>query len=174
MTKAYQQYYSWIPDFLHQRPRSVIAHSLQRIKNCEKEKYAESDIQTVDGIDGIFSVRSKSGRLSTVNFGTKSGTPSCTCEDWIAHHLPCKHFYAIFQAKNGWNWDSLPEAYVNSSRLSYDKDVLQSSESSVPIHTTEQVGLLIHGEVASIEESFSLSEPPKQVGYIYTCTCTCT
>ena len=61
MTTAYRQYYSWVPEFLHQRPRPVIAHSLQRIKNCEKEKYTETDIQTLDDGLGVFSVKSKSG-----------------------------------------------------------------------------------------------------------------
>ena len=53
MTTAYWQYNSWVPEFLHQRPRPVIAHSLQRIKNCEKEKYTEADIQTFDDIQGL-------------------------------------------------------------------------------------------------------------------------
>ena len=56
MTTAYRQYYSWAPE-----PRPVIAHSLQRIKNCEKEKYTETDIQTLDDGQGVFSVKSKSG-----------------------------------------------------------------------------------------------------------------
>ena len=36
MTTSYRQYYSWIPEFLHNRPRSVITHSLQRIKTVKK------------------------------------------------------------------------------------------------------------------------------------------
>ena len=164
MTNAYRQYYSWVPEFLHQRPRSVIAHSLQRIQNCEKEKYTEADIQTIDPVQGIFSVKSRSGRLCTVNFGVNTGSPSCTCEDWVIHHLPCKHFYAIFQLKNGWNWDKLPEVYVNSPRLSYDKDVLQSSVPDVPTDTVAQVSLLDNEET----DSFSNSEPTKQVGNTYT------
>ena len=120
MTTAYRQYYSWVPEFLHQRPRPVIAHSLQRIKNCEKEKYTETDIQTLDDGQGVFSVKSKSGNMVIVHIGV----PSCTCQDWLTHHLPCKHFYAVFKFKTEWSWDKLPKEYVNSPRLSFDKDIL--------------------------------------------------
>jgi hypothetical protein len=161
MTTAYQQYYSWVPEFLHQRPRPVIAHSLQRIKNCEKEKYTETDIQTLDDGQGIFSVQSKSGHIVAVHVGA----PSCTCQDWLTYHLPCKHFYAVFKFKTEWSWDKLPKEYVNSHRLSFDKDVLQSA--LVPdesAHTTEQISLLDYAETG-LEDTFSGSEPTKQVRY---------
>ena len=162
MTKAYRQYYSWVPEFLHQRPRSVIAHSLQRIKNCEKEKYIDTDVQTLDAAKGMFSVKCKSGQSVTVNFGVNSGSPSCTCQDWVTHHLPCKHFYAIFQLKKGWNWDKLPKEYVNSPRLSYDKDVLMSSVPDEPTHAMEQISLLDYEETG-LEDTSPSSEPTKQV-----------
>lgn len=175
MTRAYRQYYSWVPDFLHQRPRPVIAHSLQRIKNCEKEKYTEADIKTLDDTNGMFSIKCKSGKIVTINFGVNSGSPSCTCQDWLTYHLPCKHFYAIFQLKQGWNWDKLPKEYVNSPRLSYDKDVLQSA--LVPdesTHTMEHISLVDYEETG-LEYPSSSSEPTKQVRYMYTymyCICT--
>ena len=163
MTTAYRQYYSWVPEFLHQRPRPVIAHSLQRIKNCEKEKYTETDIQTLDDGQGVFSVKSKSGNMVIVHIGV----PSCTCQDWLTHHLPCKHFYAVFKFKTEWSWDKLPKEYVNSPRLSFDKDILQSAlvsdEASL---TTEQISLLDY-EDTGLEDSFSGSEPIKQVRYTH-------
>ena len=162
MTKAYRQYYSWVPEFLHQRPRSVIAHSLQRIKNCEKEKYTDTDIQTTENAEGVFSVKCKSGQTVTVNFGINSGSPSCTCQDWVAHHLPCKHFYAIFQLKSGWNWDRLPEEYVNSPRLTYDKNILQSSITANVTHTMKENSLADH-EQADLVDSFPSLEPTKEV-----------
>ena len=171
MTTAYRQYYSWVPELLHQRPRSVIAHSLQRIKNCEKEKYTNTDIQRIENAMGMFSVKCKSGQTVTVNFGVDSGSPSCTCQDWVAHHLPCKHFYAIFQLIPGWNWDKLPKEYVNSPRLSYDKDILQSSIPDHSTHTANENALADH-EQANLEDPFPSLEPAKQVS-TYTCTCTC-
>ena len=56
MTKAYRQYYSWVPEFLHQR-QAAIAHSLQTVNNCEKEKYTDTDVQTLDAVEGKFSVK---------------------------------------------------------------------------------------------------------------------
>ena len=125
MTGSYRQYYSWVPDFLHNRPRTVIAHSLQRIQNCEKEKYKESDIQMLSEENGQFAVKSKSGRVCTLQFGNCSVPPSCSCEDWTKYHLPCKHFFAVFCFKAEWTWDRLPKNYLNSPRLSCDIDVLE-------------------------------------------------
>ena len=38
-------------------------------------------------------------------------TPSCTCRDWMAWRIPCKHFFAVFQYYPSWNWERLPESY---------------------------------------------------------------
>ena len=144
--------------FLHQRPRLVIAHSLQRMKRRSTQRQT---FKLQIPFKGYFQLN-LNREDCTVNFGVNSGSPSCTCEDWVTHHLPCKHFYAILQLKNGWNWDKFPEVYVNSPRLSYDKDVLQCSVPDVPPHTVtvEQVSLL-DNEETSVEDSFSSSEPKK-------------
>lgn len=125
MTSAYRQYYSWVPSFLHQRPRLVISHSLKRIKKCESEGYFDADIK-MNGDTGVFTVETKSGRTITVDFGISSGSPSCTCEDWTTHHLPCKHFYAVFRLKPKWSWNKLPDSYLCSPRLSCDDTVLST------------------------------------------------
>ena len=108
MTAAYRQYYSWVPEFLHQRPRPVM-----RIKNWKREVHWDrhTDIRwwsrPVQGILLQYMLEH--------------------CQDWLAYHLPCKHFYAVFKFKTEWSWDKLPKEYVNSPRLSFDKDVLQSA-----------------------------------------------
>ena len=68
ITTSYRQYYPWVPDYLHNRPRSVITHRLQRIRNCEKDN-CESDIQTLDEEKGQFAVNCKSVRVCTLSFG---------------------------------------------------------------------------------------------------------
>ena len=133
MTTSYRQYYSWVPDFLHNRPRSVITHSLQRIKNCEKDNYCESDITTLDEDKGQFAIKCMSGRVCTLCFGNSSEAPSCSCEDWTKYHLPCKHFFAVFHFKKNWTWNQLPENYLNSPRLACDKSVLNSKEETISI-----------------------------------------
>lgn len=87
----YRSYKSFIPDFLHGRPRSVIIHSLER--RSKSLKYTQEDVSTVDDED-TFTVKGSNDKAHTVSFGSKSGnlTPSCTCRDWVEWHIPCKHF----------------------------------------------------------------------------------
>ena len=96
------------------------------------------------------------------------GTPSCTSQDWLTYHLPCKHFYAIFKLKTEWSWDKLPKEYVNSPRLSYDKDVLHSAlVADESAHITEQSSVFDYEEtIAGLEDSFPSYERTKQVWYI--------
>lgn len=53
--------------------------------------------------------------------------PSCTCRDW---HIPCKHFFGVFQNKEDWTWDKLPNAYLKSEYLSLDESALTKYLSS--------------------------------------------
>ena len=46
--------------------------------------------------------------------------PSCTCPDWRTHHIPCKHFFAVFQHRPSWTWNSLPKGYLESAYISTD------------------------------------------------------
>ena len=142
MTTSYRQYYSWVPDFLHNRPRSVITHSLQRIRNCEKDNYCESDIQTLDEEKGQFAVNCKSGRVCTLSFGNSSESPSCSCEDWTKHHLPCKHFFAVFRFRKNWTWNQLPQNYLNSPRLTCDESVLNSKGETISIQEVTDLQFL--------------------------------
>ena len=52
--------------------------------------------------------------------GSPCGLPSCSCADWQLHHLPCKHFLAVFRHFENWGWNSLPSDYVTSPYLSLD------------------------------------------------------
>ena len=74
-----------VPEYLQCRPKSIILHCL----HCKSKsmKYVDSDIKEVDLTSGIFEVKGKCNG-HTINFFV----PSCTCKDWIAHHIPCKHF----------------------------------------------------------------------------------
>ena len=97
VTTSYHQYCSWVPDFLHNRPHSV------RIKNCEKDKYCKSDIQTLDEEKGQFAVKCKSGRVCTLCFGNRSEAPSCSCEDWTIGELLLRYMGGRFRARHTWS-----------------------------------------------------------------------
>ena len=71
-------------------------------------------------------VKGKSGVVHTINFGKESGKPSCTCQDWTRHNVPCKHFFLIFITKIQWGWTSLPQSYLQGPYLSCDNNALES------------------------------------------------
>ena len=124
-------YNDFVPSYLHGRPRQVILHCLDR--KSSSHKFQEDDIVTVSGKAGEFTVQGKK-RVHTVDFGTSSGMPSCTCLDWTKNQLPCKHFFAVFKHKKEWSWNDLPQEYLCKPHISADIKALNThfsqSESS--------------------------------------------
>ena len=91
----YCSYHSHIPSYLHNWPRSIIIHCLDRQTNSAKIS-AES-IHDVDCENGIFEIEKAPGSKHRVDFGISSSSekmPSCTRRDWLRYHIPCKHFLA--------------------------------------------------------------------------------
>ena len=119
-----------VPKYLQCRPKSVILHCLHR--KSKSLKYTSSDVNEVDAGSGIFEVKGKS-QNHTVDFSV----PSCTCKDWIAHHIPCKHFFVIFNMKEGWDWDKLPARYLHSAHLNIDSDAIASHLNPRTVPATE-------------------------------------
>ena len=92
----------------------------------------------IDDENGIFSVKGTSGKDHNISFGL----PSCSCRDWIMWHLPCKHFFAIFTHYPKWNWNSLPENYLNGAYLNTDDSAITnffqpSTEDTLPTKSVE-------------------------------------
>ena len=135
-SSQYRTYNSIVPDYLHDRPKTVISHSLER--RAKALKYTTEDITVIDDENGIFSVKGTSGKDHNISFGL----PSCSCRDWITWHLPCKHFFAIFTHYPKWNWNSLPENYLNGAYLSTDDSAITnffqpSTEDTLPTESVE-------------------------------------
>ena len=109
----------------------MILHCLDR--KFSSHKFQEDDIVTVSGKAGEFTVQGKK-RVHTVDFGTSSGMPSCTCLDWTKNQLPCKHFFAVFKHKKEWSWNDLSQEYLCKPHISADIKALNThfsqSESS--------------------------------------------
>ncbi len=44
----------------------------------------------------------------------------CGCESWRKTQFPCKHFYAVFNTFEEWQFTSLPDNYTNSVFITMD------------------------------------------------------
>ena len=140
-TPHYRSYNDTIPTYLHGRPRNVILHCLDRKGNSNK--FTSEDIEDIDAQQGVFSVHSSKGKVYTVNFGTNSEDkmPNCTCADWRTHHIPCKHFFTMFQHRASWQWHGLPKEYLASAYISIDKAALLT-------HDTRSLDPIEHDDLA--------------------------
>ena len=88
LTSFHRSYKTFVPSYLHDRPRDVILHCLDRKgSSC---KFSDNDVDELENKIGEFQVHGKT-RVHTVDLGQASGMPTCTCLDWIKHHIPCKH-----------------------------------------------------------------------------------
>ena len=136
---------SIVPDYLQGRPKQTILHCLHR--QASSNKFVASDITQVNPSLPIFQVKSSKG-THTLDFGIESGEPSCSCKDWITHHIPCKHFFAVFNHHPQWGWDQLPSSYKASPYLSLDNATISKYiASDIPEQmddTTEDGGDVHH------------------------------
>ena len=128
----YRTYKDFVPTYLHNRPCSVTLHCLDR--KTRSVKFLAPPIQDINTERGVFEVSKNSTSKQTVDFGRgeSSDMPSCTCKDWQQYHIPCKHFFAVFQHRCEWQWEQLPETYLNSAYLSVDRDALDKHFSQLP------------------------------------------
>ena len=124
VTEWYRRYKNFVPEFLRGRPRSVILHCLDR--QTKARKYDVKDDVTSTTSEGVFEVNKSNGSKHVVDFGCDTSSPSCTYKDRIHWHMPCKHFFAVFDHVPEWNWSSLPLSYLDSAYLSMDADVIHT------------------------------------------------
>ena len=161
-----RRYKDEIPKYLHNKPKAVILHCLDR--KASSACFCSDDINDIDATRGIFQVNSTEAHQYTVNFNI----PSCSCPDWMQHHYPCKHFFAIFRLRPQWDWNALPQTYLASPRLSLDTDALStyfSDDSSIKVGEPTQdgdMGMGIHQAHAQEDDSteldFHSAEIPKR------------
>ena len=157
-TSHYRSYKSFVPTFLHGRPRSVVLHCLER--QSKSLKYTRDDVRDIDGKEGVFNVTGSSGNDHTVSFGTNTNDtmPSCTCRDWITWHIPCKHFFSVFRFYPLWDWNKLPDSYRDSAYLSTDTSSLNTFFDDT---TGSEVEKISQEEPEPVEEEHSQDEIPK-------------
>ena len=152
-------YNNYVPDYLHNRPRNVILHCLDR--KASGSKYSTEDIEDIDSVSGVFGIKSNKN-----SYTVDLQIPSCTCPDWIRTQYPCKHFFAVFRLRHPhWTWNSLPTSYLTSPRLSLDQQSIDNyfnttSDPSLTPEVSTASGQNLHKED---EDRYSATLPKKQV-----------
>ena len=152
-------YNNHIPDYLHNRPRNVILHCLDR--KASGSKYSTEDVEDIDSTNGVFGIKSDNN-----SYTVDLQIPSCTCPDWIRTQYPCKHFFAVFRLRQPqWTWNSLPTSYLTSPRLSLDQQSIDNyfNTTSDPLLTPEDSIALDQNLHKEDEDLYSATLPKKQV-----------
>uniref|UniRef100_A0A147BI88 SWIM-type domain-containing protein n=1 Tax=Ixodes ricinus TaxID=34613 RepID=A0A147BI88_IXORI len=146
-----RSYHSYVPEYLHNRPRKVIKHVMSRLATAAD--YSLESIQLTDE-SGVFYVRSMT--CPTTFHRVAFAPPSCSCIDFLRHSLPCKHFCAIFLLVNDWGFTKLPESYRNGPLMSLDCNVLCTEADydvqNVENSTGQPLGTSRQGEVSDLDQ----------------------
>ena len=74
--------------------------------------------------------------------GDNQTQPSCECEDWRRHKLPCKHFCLLF-IKDHIKWSDLSSNYTNSVYFKLDDRVV-----SMPQRQENNTSTIVVSEAA--------------------------
>ena len=157
-TSLYRTTYnpSVVPAYLQGRPRSTILHCLHRKASSNKFSSNDIHVHAVDRQVEGFEVRGKS-QTYRVDFGSSTGMPSCTYRDWQNYHIPCKHFFGVFQNKEDWTWDKLPDAYLylspdGSALTKYLSTARKTLSSPLPQDVTKQTKVQFRWTLAELSK----------------------
>lgn len=131
-SSRYRRYAASIPSFLINRPHDIIRHVMPRY--ADGQAFSPDDVLVIDNIKGVFDVASSTTvpKKYAVHFD-KDGMPHCECFDWQKHHLPCKHFCAVFSKYPEFGWHALSPEYRDSVYFKLDEDV-------IGVHTDSKEG----------------------------------
>ena len=150
----------------------MILHCLDR--QTKARKYDAKDV-TPTTSKGVFEVNKTNGSKHVINFGCEASSPSCTCKDWVRWHIPCKHFFAVFNYVPEWGWSSLPQSYLESAYLSMDTGAInlyfqQEDNTSDSLNNGPRSGLEGDG---NCNTDFDAPEnpPSKKKVISYVCVC---
>ncbi len=142
-SKAYaavgKSYDPEVPQFLHNRPPSFMAHCLNKIELGRN--ISLHDIKSQD--NGTYEVYSKDsgsrGNIYTVSLQGDGSLPSCNCHSWKWSHLPCKHMFAVLFQIPHQSWESIPEAYRSSPYFTIDTHLFSVFDSGFTFNRPQSV-----------------------------------
>ena len=115
-SSRYRKFKDNIPSYRRNHPAYSIKHCIR--SKFQVEEFRETAVDCVDLVQGEFRVRSSSD--VKVEYTIQLEIPSCTCEAWLETHFPCKHFFAVFNAYEEWDFPCLPYTYLNNVFITLD------------------------------------------------------
>ena len=137
MCSKYMRYGKEIDEYLQNRPHPLILHCLLK-KNLGENLDLAGIRVTATGKFSIIYYKDGQRRLYNVDFGSDETMPSCSCPYWKMSAYPRKHFFAIFKKYASWGWNSLSKLYKNSSYLTLNENVTDSTEfEAQPVNKNE-------------------------------------
>ena len=120
MSSGWRQGPADIPTEFHHRPGHLIRH----MQDVTSKAVSISSDMVMTNDAGYHTVRSSQRKtVYKVDIGDAERMPSCSCYAFQRHHLPCKHFAAVFLHKQ-LTWSSLPANYRDHPILTCDSDCL--------------------------------------------------
>lgn len=129
----FKSYDASIPNYLHNRPRTVVEHCMKRLHSTDQ--FGSGDI---NGTSKSYTVKSTE-KTYQVTMGSEKELPSCTCEDFRRNFLPCKHFFAVFKFSNQ-SWRNLSPLYIESPYLNLDFGAINT--------TTREHDIVVSSDIA--------------------------
>jgi len=133
MDPTYRAYSTKVPAYLHGHPKKIIVHCPKKEEKA-RNTLSEKDIIEADQQNVNFVIKGKSGCIHKVNSGKESGMPSCTCQDWMRHTVPCKHFFLIFITQPQWSWNSLPSQCLQQPNRTCDTNALKTISEAISVN----------------------------------------
>ncbi|KAL5019429.1 hypothetical protein ScPMuIL_003487 [Solemya velum] len=110
-----RQYSEAVPDFLKNRPSIFFHHCIKRVPpNIENIQMSDIDI-----VEHHFEVKSQESHNKYI-VSVEGDFPTCTCQDFIKTHWPCKHMLAIYK-----HFNSEPiGAFLQQPLFTVDRDIV--------------------------------------------------
>ena len=116
----HRRYDEKVPNFLHNRPKDVVQH----IMNRSYPPYPSCYIQPCG--NGLFMVKSSTAdEKYQVWLGSETQLPSCQCFDYKRNKLPCKHICAVVSLPDV-GWESVGASFRNYPLFRLDPIVVLS------------------------------------------------
>eukprot|EP00794_Sanderia_malayensis_P012577 gene12577-13866_t len=129
----YKRYNSGVPTYLHNRPKSVVAHIMKRLDSA-------ANLKNITRISPRFFTVVSGSEKYQVWLGSDTHLPTCQCADYKSRKLPCKQLCAVVQRPDT-GWKSLGSFFTNNPLLNLDTVVLEGSDvehfEQHPVENTE-------------------------------------